>query len=121
MIGAVIDNLISGIVPVCPLRAAQGKTLPLATYQIISNEPTNHIHSKAKNRRVSVQINVVGPIYDVIVGLAFSIIAALDRYNGTNSGTAVKDIRHKGGPDDMYSDDSELYGVTLDFDFWVKQ
>lgn len=121
MIGAAIYSLLTSIIHVYPLRAAQGKTLPLATYQVLDNEPTNHIYNRAKVRKVSVQINIVGPVYDTLQSKATSIIAALDRYTGTAGSETIKDIRHTGGPDDMFQDDPELYGVSLYFDFWVKQ
>lgn len=121
MIGAVLKNIISPVIAIYPLRASQGKTLPLATYQVLDNEPTNHIYERAKNRKVSVQVNVVGPVYDDLQTYATSILAAMDRYTGTTGSEQVKDIRHTGGPDDLFQDDAETYGIYLTFDIWVKQ
>lgn len=121
MIGAALNTLLTGIVEIYPLRASQGKELPLATYQVINNQPTNHIHDRAGNRKVTVQIDVKGTEYDEIQGLAFEIIDTLDRYQGTVQGETIKDIRHTGGPDDLFQEEADLYGVTLDFDFWVTQ
>jgi hypothetical protein len=121
MIGAVLYSLINPIIQIYPLRGSQGKTLPLATYQVLMNEPTNHIGGLARNRRVEIQVNVVGPVYDDIQTKAFQIISALDRYTGAVGGEIIKDIRHTGGPDDLYQDDSELFGVAIDFTIWTIQ
>lgn len=121
MIGELLYSLINSTIQIYPLVGAQGKTLPLATYQILSNEPTNHINDVAHNRKVSVQINVVGPSYSVIHSKATSIIAALDRYSGPFQTETIKDIRHTGGPDDLFQEDAELYGVAIDFDIWITQ
>jgi hypothetical protein len=121
MIGALIYDLVHSIIQIYPLRGAQGKTLPLATYQILMNDPTNHIYDSANNRKVSVQINVVGPVYGDLQTTARNIINAMDRYYGTAGGESVKDIRHTGGPDDLFQEEAETFGVYLTFDIWVKQ
>lgn len=121
MIGALIYDLVHSVIQIYPLRGSQGKTLPLATYQVVSNEPTNHIYESANNRKVSVQINIVGPKYTDLQNYARSIILAMDRYNGTAGAENVKDIRHTGGPDDLFQEESETFGVYLTFDIWVTQ
>ena len=121
MIGAALYSLINSTIKIFPLQGSQGQTLPLATYQVLSNEPTNHINEKAHNRKVEVQINLIGPVYDDLQTKAFSIISILDRYSGTVGGETIKDIRHTGGPDDLYQEDAEVYGVAIDFTIWTKQ
>jgi len=121
MIGALLYTIISPVIQIYPLAGAQGKTLPLATYQVLSNEPTNHIYERAKNRKVSVQVNLAGPVYDDLQTKAAAVIAAMDRYKGTAGSETVKDIRHTGGPDDLIQEESETYGVYMTFDIWVKQ
>ena len=98
MTGAIIHSLINSIVRTYPLIAAQGKTLPLATY-IINRSPINDMNGPATSAHDAVEITVHTKSYDECEALKNSIIAALDWKMGTVANVKLINIRYTGDVD----------------------
>jgi len=120
MVGAALNTITSGIIHLYPLRAAQGQTPPFATYQIITVNPVQTIGGKNKVLEYNLQVNVYATTYDEADTLAQSLITTLDRYSNSNvKSENVKDIRHEGGPEDLFQDDQNLFAKAIDFKIWI--
>lgn len=118
MTGGVIYTLVNSIVRIYPLIAAQGKTLPLATYTV-NREPINDMNGPATSAHDSVEITVHSKSYDECEALKNSIIQALDWQTGPIGDVNLINVRYT-GDDDLYQDDPEVYGKRITFDFWVE-
>lgn len=120
MIGASIRQIADSIIHLYPLRAAQGKDFPLATYQTISVNPANVMYARATARKESFQINVIARTCDEADSLAWQLITAFDQYSGTVLGEEIAAIKHVAGPDDLHRDEADVYGKSFDIDVWIK-
>lgn len=121
MIGASLKTLLAQVIHIYPLQASQGESLPLATYQVLSDVPEKNMIGRGKLRRMSVQINIHAVTYDQAESLSRSVISVLDQYSGTSQSEIIKKIRCNSGPDDLYQEDAELYGKSIDFTIYVEQ
>lgn len=120
MVGAALYEILSGVISVYPLRASQGATLPLATYQVTNVTPVRTMQGKNNVFAYDVQINVNATTYDQADTLAHTIIKTVDRYSNENlQNENVRDIRHMGGPEDMFQDEADLYGKAIDIKIWI--
>lgn len=120
MVGAALNTILTAVTHAYPLRLAQGATLPLTTYQVINVNPVTHIHGANKVFEYDVQLNVIASTYDAADTLAQTIITTIDRYVNANiQNENIKDIRHMGGPTDLFQDDAEVYGKAIDIKIWL--
>lgn len=120
MIGAALKILLEPVIKIYPLQASQGKQLPLCTYQV-SEVPQTNMNKRGKLHRLSVQINIHASTYDQAESLSRSVISTLDQYTGTSASEKIKKIRCASGPDDLYQEDAEVYGKTIEFTIYVEQ
>ena len=121
MIGASLKTLLTSVIQIYPLQASQGKTLPLATYQVLSDIPEKNMISRGTLRRMSVQVNIHAATYDQAESISRSVISTLDQYKGTSVNEVIKHIRCQSGPEDLYQEDAEVYGKTIEFSIYVEQ
>ena len=120
MVGAALNTITSGVLHLYPLRAAQGQIPPLGTYYIVSVTPVKTIGGVNKVFEYDLQINIYGTTYDAVDTLAHSFISTVDRYSNSNiQSENVKDIRHEGGPEDLFQDDADLYAKAIDIKMWI--
>ena len=120
MVGAALNTIASGVLHLYPMRAAQGQMPPFGTYNIVTVTPVKTIGGKNKVFEYDLQVNIYGTTYDAVDTLAQSFITTIDRYSNTNvKSENVKDIRHEGGPEDLYQDDADLYGKAIDIKMWI--
>lgn len=118
MTGGVVYSLVNSIVPIYPLQAAQGKAFPLATYRVQRN-PQNDMNGTATAARDRVSISIHSKTYDECESLKNQVIAALDFTKGTIANVQVINIRYISDTD-LFQDEPNVYGKTIDFDFWVE-
>ena len=120
MVGAALHTILSGVVHVYPLRAAQGTKPPLATYQVTNVNPVKTMAGVNNVFEYDIQLNIHATTYDAADTLAHSVITTIDRYSAANlQNENIRDIRHEGGPDDLFQNDANLYGKAIDIKIWI--
>lgn len=121
MIGSALKSIASSVIRLYPLVAAQGATFPLATYQIVMVNPAHQMQGEEGVWDVDIQINVISDDYDECDALAISLINAFNRWNGVSGTENIIDIRHMGGPEDLFQEDAQVYGKAIDFKLFIRK
>lgn len=121
MIGAALKSIASSVIRLYPLVTSQGAAFPLATYQILMVNPAHQMSGEEGLWDVDVQINVVSTTYEECDTLSLSLVSAFNRWSGTSGTENIIDIRHMGGPEDLFQEDAQVYGKAIDFKLFIRK
>jgi hypothetical protein len=102
-----------------PLRAAQGKTVPLITVQVNQVDP---VDTKDGNEYdwVYVQLTMFSPTYNQCQTLATLCRDALFRYRGTTEGINIHTVVFE-NQTDGYDNEVQVQQINQSYKLWINQ
>lgn len=98
-----------------PVAAPQDVVYPAVVYQRISSVPESAMTADTNVTRDRFQFMVLAQSYESAVAVALQVKAAIQRWQGTESGVVIEDS-YLFNDIDLYDDETRIFQRAIDFE-----